>query len=409
MDVVVRTREFASEGNDAGDGLGVGAAADDFRLVLVVAGDFAVGGDQLGDQVGIRREEERITTAHQLDRAFVLVQMAGTQHAQLLRRIGNREAAVQRREDLAVLHADDAVVQGQRAVFILDLQTDAGAVVGGADMMVVEHDEIIHEAGGGQSQHGIAGGIDAELRGTGVRGDTLRLDDELAVIFGHAVADQRRHGETLLQRFFRHTFRGNDGAAFVADRVEDEAALDVQDSRILAVRDHAEHAFFTIDAGEITVGCETAGDGFLVLPIICHAPRTGLLVAAHQQADALVQWDPAVAHGLHRVQGRDHSAFIITDAAAVDPVALAGQGERIRIPTVARGHDVQVRRDADDLRAFAHFGITTVVIQILGGKAHLIGDLQRFREAGSRPFTERLALGSFTTLGIILYQTSKLV
>ena len=139
-----------------------------------------------------------------------------------------------------------------------------------------------------------------------------------------------------------------------------------------------------------------------------HTFGTCFLVAAHDQADSFVQLHAVIAEKLHSIERFQDRALVISGPAAVYMIAFTGKAERIVGPVSAYRNDIQMTGDADDLIALAHFGITTVVIQVYGFKAKFFGDLQSLFQGFCRALTKWLSLGRGTELGVNGNQSAKI-
>ena len=108
-----------------------------------------------------------------------------------------------------------------------------------------------------------------------------------------------------------------------------------------------------------------------MLGIVAHVGHAGFLVAAQNQAHAILQLHARLAHGLHRVQGQDRRALVVGDAAAVQPAVLDLRAPRIVPPAVAGGHHVQMHQNGQRVHAQrTHPHIAGIAVKVAGFKAH---------------------------------------
>jgi len=388
MDVVVDAREGAAEGDDVADALGVGAAADDHRLVLRITRDFLVGRRQRLHQRGIDRIEQRLFGLVDRELAVFILHPGAHQLEHLLGAHRDREADVDAALDDAVLHMDDAGVQGQGAVFIAALAAHHAAVALQPDVAAVEIDERILQARLLQTDQQMADRIDAELRRAGMGGDARHTDDDGLRLFLNAELDAVVV-EIVFQLLHAEAVLGDLGHAGAADHVGHRAALDIQESGLWAAVDALDHALLAVDAREIPVRREAEIHIALFGNVVSQALGAALLVGAHDQADALVQRRPHVAKDLQRDHAADHRALVIADAAAVDSAAVNRHLERIRVPAFGldRRPAVPVADDADQPVAFAHLRVADVIVQVHSLDPvffhHLQSRLQNIARSGS--------------------------
>ena len=107
-----------------------------------------------------------------------------------------------------------------------------------------------------------------------------------------------------------------------------------------------------------------------MLSVVAHVLPAGLLVAAQDHADALLQRHTGFLDGLHGVQRAQGRALVIAGAAAVDLVALAHGSEGIHRPAVTGGHHVQVAQDGNSLLGFTgKGGVQRIALKAAGDEA----------------------------------------
>ena len=147
----------------------------------------------------------------------------------------------------------------------------------------------------------------------------------------------------------------------------------------------AEVAFFAVAHRELRIRGKAEHRGGVVLQIVLHIVHVGLLVVAHNGTDGVAQLVALLLEELQRVQGNDHRALIVRDAAAQQPAILNAHLKGVCRPAVAHGHNVHM---ADGGQIFfrvctGQLGIADVVFAVAGGKAHACCQLQRLVQRGT--------------------------
>ena len=394
--------EVDAEGHCVGHHARVGAAAD---------------GDGIGGQAGHVVIDLEQPLNHLVIGAHI-VYGAAAQAAHRQRRVGQlvahlaedllfaggqRIADVQRHFKLTAVEAHQADVAGQIAALLV-LRGDAGAlaVALNAEVFVHRRRRVLHAAVRADAHQRVEQKprrVQAQLGHAGVRLYADRLDLRAIIAqVGHGELVVRA-GKTRLQLVHAHIFRAHDGARRAGHNVHALARVDRIDrkrhtvlARALAGKQNIDAALFDVDQRIFRVGREAVIGHFHLRGIVSHAAHGHLLVAAEDQAHAVLQLDARVPHGAHGVERRDRRAFIVHHAAAIDAPVRHIAGEGIVRPAVAGGHNVQMRQHTQRLRALAQRNIARIAVEIAHGKAHLFRVGQRLIERLSHVLAERLAL-----------------
>ena len=238
--------------------------------------------------------------------------------------------------------------------------------------------------------------------------NSFGIDGKGSVLFCYFIFLKLCLGKSSLKLLFQPCFCRNHGGAVVAHCIGNKSAVHRNDLCILGVCHHGHMPFFAVDTWEIGIRSKAAGQLFCYFIIMLHAFGASLLVAAHNQADTLVQLHTGITEKLHCIEGFDHRSFVICGSSAVYVVPFACQHKWVISPVTAYRNNIQVSCDADDFLSLAHLCITAVIVQVHSLKAKLLCDLKSHLKCFGRAFPKWHSLFCRSKLGINCNQLSKI-
>ena len=368
---------------------GIGAAAHS-EGGSVLAGHLVVGVDAGADGGAVGLDIERLGCIHVLQ-LCALAQRSGDLSGQLCTVGAGGEAAVDGLHQLAVLHIDAAADDGQRAkgaVGAIDAKAGAcGGAVQLAQCLQIGALGVVAQAVVQQVIRHQTNGVHRALRHGSVAGLTpaahphavpFRLQRDVGGVLQLADIGLDQRAGAVRHSVVGHTALKlcNNAVAHRADDLAAKVTLFAVAHRELRIRGKAEHR------------------GGVICQIILHILHVGLLVVAHQCADGVAQLVALLLQELQRIQGNDHGALIVRNAAAQQPAVLNAHLEGVCRPAVAHGHNVHV---ADGGKIFfrictGQLGIADVVFAVAGSKTHTCCQLQRLIQRGPGACAEGCAL-----------------
>ena len=192
----------------------------------------------------------------------------------------------------------------------------------------------------------------------------------------------RRIGQARLFRVCADFFSNvcpafNQCPAFAGNDIDPVSGGQFQDFqagfRFRSTQFQAEHAFLRVDQREARVRAESHIRNLFVRAVVGHVFPAFFLVAAEDQADALLQRNSRFPDRLHGKQRCQCRTLVVVGSPAVHPAVLNQSLKRRFRPSVPDGHHIQVTQHGNLFLGVAQRHVTGIAVKIPYLKAHLPG------------------------------------